>query len=258
MGIRTMAVWQVDCTALDLHSQDATAPAYWAERWELYRLFYVGGRFMARYGVRDVEIYNEPDLAPCMTPAKWRDHYRIRSMAVQHAYADFSDREGGPLVRPNMVGPPTAASRWEEALDGVAVGGVHELFPSGTNTSWYNMKAFSYHYYSAAGGAQARGALDALSAAVAAKTAAVRRAARGGGGRSSAPGSMPMYLTECNCYTSRAAEARQEDIMDQASTGACIADLVAATMSGLSYLSLFKFTQTFTKLTNTRVVRNGV
>ena len=167
LGIRAMAVWNVDCGEFDFSTMDPKSRAYWGERWELYRLFYLGGRFMAANGVRDVELYNEVDhdAAECMTPAKWRDHYRIRSMALQNGYADFSS-QAGRAVEPNIAGPPTASTTFSQAYDGAAIERTHELFPSGFSAAWHNVRAFSYHQYSRSGSDAMRQTLANLTAAV--------------------------------------------------------------------------------------------
>lgn len=41
---------------------DRTTPAYWAERWELYKFSYAAAIYARNYGVTMIEFFNEPDL----------------------------------------------------------------------------------------------------------------------------------------------------------------------------------------------------
>jgi hypothetical protein len=311
LGVRPMVVWHVGCAAFDLASLDDADPAYWAERWELHRLFYIGGRFMAAHGVRDVEIYNEPDLEAdaCMTPAKWREHYRVRARAVRDAYADAAAQTGAPLAA-NLAGPPTASTRYDDAYDEIAVEDVHFRFPTGPDPAWSNLDAYSYHQYGSKGPAMAATAA-ALGAAVARDAAA---AALGGKQALAAPapapspapaaaaaplfpawpgaspaavaalapalaapapaklalatgpasagaasgGRMEMYVTEFSCLTKMNAEKRPGDVVDEAEFAACVAGQAAAILPRLERLYLYKFSQTYTLTTASRVVKTGV
>jgi hypothetical protein len=110
-GYQTMAVWDVRCRNLRFTSTNPAAAEYWRERWEMYRLFYVGGRWLAANEVTNVELYNEPDKdLDCIDAPRWADDLRIRSQALQDGYADHNARTGARLV-PFLIAP-TGASSW--------------------------------------------------------------------------------------------------------------------------------------------------
>jgi hypothetical protein len=72
-----------------------------------YRLFYIGGRWMAQRGVGTIELYNEPDKdTDCLTPTAWADDVRVRSLAVQDAFSDS-------YARPPTLIAPTTSVGWE-------------------------------------------------------------------------------------------------------------------------------------------------
>jgi hypothetical protein len=107
-GYQLVAVWDFRCKNIAYTSTDPSQPAYWQERWETYRLMYVGGRWLARMRVHNIELYNEPDKdTKCMDGQKWVDDARIRSQAVQDAFADYSLFIKRQLV-PTIIGPSTA------------------------------------------------------------------------------------------------------------------------------------------------------
>jgi hypothetical protein len=56
-----MAVWDWDCTELEFLSTDPADPDYYRERFEDYRVMYIGGAWLAEHGITDIELYNEPD-----------------------------------------------------------------------------------------------------------------------------------------------------------------------------------------------------
>lgn len=140
LNINVLAVWHVTCDNLALATSNAGQAEYWRERWELYRWFYLGGRFLAANGVREIEIYNEPDIdaGSCLTAAIWADEYRVRALALRHAYADFASWSGraAPLT---LVGPPASSPRYDPgSFAAQAVAGIHSIFPSGSSPSWWN------------------------------------------------------------------------------------------------------------------------
>ena len=110
-----VAVWDVRCRNLAYTTTDAADPEYWKERWETYRLFYLGGRWLARAGATAVELYNEPDKDfDCLDGPRWVDDVRIRALALRDAYADHSALTGRQLT-PYLIAPTTAAS-WSDAF----------------------------------------------------------------------------------------------------------------------------------------------
>ena len=54
-GVKVVAVYDLDCSELAFESTDGRDPAYYEERWEQYRLMYLGGLWMAEQGIVDVD-----------------------------------------------------------------------------------------------------------------------------------------------------------------------------------------------------------
>ena len=114
-GYKVVVMWDVRCKHLAYTSLDPAAAEYWRERWETYRLFYVGGRWLANTGVTNVELYNEPDKdVACIDGPRWVDDARIRAQALRDAYADHS-AQSGKWLAPYLVGPSTATP-WSASI----------------------------------------------------------------------------------------------------------------------------------------------
>lgn len=112
-GINIMALWDFRCRNLAYTTTDPSSPDYWAERWETYRLMYIGGRWLAKMGITSIELYNEPDKdTGCMTPEYWVDDARIRSQALYDSFADFNAAAGQNLT-PQLVAP-TLSVAWRD------------------------------------------------------------------------------------------------------------------------------------------------
>lgn len=92
LGYNTMGLWDIRCRTLQFNSILNEIDEYWEERWEEYKLFYIGGRWLADHGVDTVEIYNEPDRDKvkygCIDDITYKDVIRIRSAAIRRAYQD--------------------------------------------------------------------------------------------------------------------------------------------------------------------------
>jgi hypothetical protein len=154
-GFNVLGLWHVTCKNLPLKSVDRNSPEYWKERWELYRWFYLGGRFFAQNNIKDIELYNEPDNDACLLNDKtWLDEVRVRSIALQQAYQDYSSWSSGKsTVVPNLICPPMSAPRFDTGTSGSAYGrlaveDVHTRFPElNTVPNYWNSKVFSYHQY---------------------------------------------------------------------------------------------------------------
>lgn len=153
-GFKVLALWHVTCKNLPLKSSDRTSPEYWKERWELYRWFYLGGRFFAQNNIQDIELYNEPDNDPCLNDKIWSDEVRVRGLALQDAYLDFNSWKGGQgSIIPNLICPPMSAPKFDTGTGGSAYGrlavqDIHTLFPELTSDKEYwNSRGFSYHQY---------------------------------------------------------------------------------------------------------------
>ena len=151
-GYHVLALWHVTCKNLPLSSNSRSSLEYWAERWELYRWFYMGARFLANNLVNDIELYNEPNDDECLDAAGWLDEVRIRSIALQDAYADHR-QWSGQSVALNLIVPPMSAPRLDSGSGGLAFGkmaidDIHTKFPGLEKSgSWWNAKEFSYHQY---------------------------------------------------------------------------------------------------------------
>lgn len=153
-GFDILALWHVTCKNLQLKSSDRNSQVYWQERWELYRWFYLGGRFFAQNNIKNIELYNEPDNDPCLNDKTWLDEVRVRSLALQQAYIDNKSWSGGQsLSAPNLICPPMSSPKFDTGTAGSAYGrlavqDIHTQFPALTSVSTYwNSKAFSYHQY---------------------------------------------------------------------------------------------------------------
>lgn len=54
-GLSIIGLWNVGCGSI-ISTEDASKDSYWAERWELYRSFYVAGRFFAHLEIPQLEL----------------------------------------------------------------------------------------------------------------------------------------------------------------------------------------------------------
>lgn len=235
-GIKVLGLWHVTCRNLPLTTSDRASVTYWAERWELYRWFYLGGRFFAGAGVEDIELYNEPNLQDCIPAGVFLDDIRVRSLALQHAFEDHNRRTGNSR-RAVIIGPSISAPRLDYGTHGLAFGrmaiqDVHTKFPSLENDpSWRNMHEFAYHQYNAPGYGM-KSAWDKVVAAV---------------DDAAGPLSVPVRVTEHNAWASRTAaeSAPGRDVMDTPSTAAVLAGQVAALVGRADHTSVHKFSQTY-------------
>ena len=188
---------------------------------------------MAKYGVKIVEIYNEPDKDECMgDAAKWAEHLRIRSHAVQDAYED-QGTAGGNRIVPEIYAPTTAGA-WHPVYSAATLTALNVPFPGDSpSPDWKAATGYSFHRYgdfsphlecstfSAAckpeGGYGIRRAVDSIYPYLA----------------NAGLSSMPVGVSECNCYTSATADTqnrtyfRGRHIMDLPSTAACLAGQIA-------------------------------
>jgi hypothetical protein len=142
-GYATTALWDIRCNKLRYTSLDPADPEYWRERWETYRLFYIGGQWLARHGVGSVELYNEPNRDACTDAARFADDVRIRSAAVQDAYLDATRGELAPTII-----APTVSAGWEDVFSPVIMQNMHRPFPRDQDTdAWTLAEGFSFHKY---------------------------------------------------------------------------------------------------------------
>ncbi|KAG7670215.1 hypothetical protein KSW81_008350 [Nannochloris sp. 'desiccata'] len=236
-GFSILGIWHVTCKNLPLKSLDRNSPEYWKERWELYRWFYLGGRFFAQNNIKDIELYNEPDNDPCLSGKAWLDDMRVRSLALQHAYRDYSLWSSGKSkIVPNLICPPMSAPKFDIGIGGTAYGklavlDIHTQFPElATISTYWNSKVFSYHQYNSPGYGM-RSAWDKIVPSV--KAADNRQ-------------TLPVYISEHNTYAASTAEtAVGKDVMDSASTAALLGGQVISMVGRAVYTSVHKFSQTF-------------
>ena len=73
MGIATLGVEFLPCTNFAWTSMDPTAPAYWQERWELYKHTYVVAGWSWKRAMQKIEFWNE---------------VRLGCVALHHTLAD--------------------------------------------------------------------------------------------------------------------------------------------------------------------------
>ena len=142
-----MVLWDIRCNSFDLRQTDPAYLDYWQERWELYRVNYIGGRWLAERNITHIELYNEPDKDPeCLTPVIWEDDIRIRSMAMQDAFADHNAAYG-TNIKPRLVGG-TMAVYWREEFSEPLFRLMHTPFPGKKEDSNFTLfQDYSYHRY---------------------------------------------------------------------------------------------------------------
>lgn len=171
-GITPFAVVQLGCSVLTFSTMNSSQPAYWAERWELFKQRYAQSRWLWLRGVREIEFWNEPDLPSntCMDlSTTWLEMYTLSSTAIQNAFEDMNNDKVNKLIScpPHATCPLTpyiiASAFAKTAFSGDAnfgettVTNEHLLFPpylNRVNSSWYNLQAYSYHSYDKTGATQ--------------------------------------------------------------------------------------------------------
>jgi len=130
LGYNVMGLWDIRCRTLDFKSILDGTEEYWAERWEEYKLFYIGGHWLADHGVDTVELYNEPDRDKvkygCIDDITFKDVIRIRSAAVRQAYQDKG------LDTTIIAGTMTIA--WRSDLSTILANNWWNPFPEVENT----------------------------------------------------------------------------------------------------------------------------
>ena len=143
-----LALWDIRCNALKYASFNTSEDVYWAERWEDYRLHYIGGRFLSKMRVGSIELYNEPDHDACMSPDMWKDTFRIRSQAYRNAYTD-THANGYDLIPLRLYGPASAGSFPVQAAPAQVLIDYNKVpFPGNeTDDSYSAIDAYTFHRY---------------------------------------------------------------------------------------------------------------
>lgn len=168
LGVSLVAVTQLTCNTFSFSSLDQTTAVYWAERWELYKHQYALSVYFWKRGVPKFELWNEPDasLNYCINATTLVEHITVRSLAVQHAFADLNaDAASGALpcgfaacpATPSVLVSAFASAGFYTsagAFGQAAVQAEHLLFPpfaNVTSPAYSNMQAYSWHSYGKTG-----------------------------------------------------------------------------------------------------------
>jgi hypothetical protein len=265
-GYDVMALWDARCNTLDMSTTDPTNPEYWKERWELYRLNYFGGIWFAERDILEIELYNEPDKNPgCMNGEIWVDDVRIRSQALQDAFADYNKRVGKSL-KPHLIGPATTVY-WRTTYAGPMFQYMHTPFPDNVeDLSFTLFHAYSYHKY------------GSFTKRICSKYGNGCRSERGSLMRSSYDkaksslekagyGDMDIMLTEFNCFTAATSDNISHPffagvhVADLPSTGACLAGQISHLIKnpgGPNSLNIHRLTQSYNRNFPSKLTKNGI
>jgi hypothetical protein len=270
-GYNIIALFDYRCDNLPFTTSDPADPEYWKERWEEYRLMYIGARWMSKFGVPLVELYNEPDKErnTCMDTAKWSDHMRIRSMAIQDGYADFSTYSSTSITA--QIWNPATAAAWSTDYAPVTMTSMNVPFPGSTvDPNWQAAQGYSFHRYGdfsnnptcttfgpqcwPAVGYNIRRFYDVVKTKLA-ETVTWK--------------SLPVGISEFNCFTAAAADNSSmayftgKMVMDYPSTSVCLAAQVAGfatTFDPAAFISVHKFVQNLggiSTASKSRIGKNG-
>jgi len=253
-GVKVVAVYDLDCIELAFESTDGRDPAYYEERWEQYRLMYLGGLWMAEQGIVDIELYNEPDKDRCIRDeATYVETMQINSAAFREAAADL----GRPV--PTLIAPSTAttfSTKFGSSLFPV----MRKRFGDDDDDPGFTLfDAYSYHAYGDGGKCGKLGRVDERCVPNGHKLrtkqdrAVDELAAHGAAG-------MDTHVTEFNCFTFRAAEMLRGHVFDREETAACVGAQIGSLMVRSNIptsMSLHKLVQNKVN-TDSGVGKNGV
>lgn len=154
IGVEPLLMFWMGCGTYQFSTMDSSQPAYWAERWELYKHQYIGARWAFVHGVRRLEFYNEPDLnSQCITAWSWLEYYTIQSQAIQNAFADLNaDVVSGATSCPVAAcpfQPVITASAFAQAsfgIGGTPVPSLSTLQVSEASTTQYGATGANTYY----------------------------------------------------------------------------------------------------------------
>ena len=138
-----------------LRSFNTSDPIYWQERWVIYKVSYAIGVWARYMNVSMVEYDNEPDLiATPPSSAEYQDYYQLRTLSLQHAYADVN-ADLGSTINVNVIGP-TGASYNADPYGAMCLQNNNIAWGTSTsNSKWTNIDTYAYHTYSASGSSMA-------------------------------------------------------------------------------------------------------
>jgi hypothetical protein len=257
-----MALWDARCNTLDMTTTDPANPEYWKERWEAYRLNYLGGIWFAERKITQIELYNEPDKNPgCMDGPKWVDDIRIRSGAMQDAFAD-----SGTGLKPHLIGPTTVVY-WRTTYADPMFKNMHIPFPDNVEDPNFTLfHAYAYHKYGSFTprpcteyGNSCRseqGTLQRVSYDKA-KQALVN----------AGYGDMEIMLTEFNCFTAATSDNEThpyfagKHVADLPATAACLGAQISHLIKapgGPNSLNIHRLTQSFNSKMPSKITKNGI
>ena len=266
-GLDVVAIYDLRCRNLAFEKTDPTDPGYWGERWEEYRLTYIGGWWLADAGVTSINIYNEPDKDDdCTDAVRWPDHLRIRSTALQHAYADYNQVAGTSLV-PSLHAP-TSAATFDPDFGSASLNSLHIPFP-GTDpidgfTSFQIYDFHDYGKFSGDGTCTVFG--DGCNPAAGVATRNEYNKAKNKLA-SSGFATMPVSISEFNCFMAATADNTSSaymlgtHVMDFPSTAACVASIVGNLLQSLDppvYINMHKSVQNLTPNVASKWGKNGI
>lgn len=259
-------MWDVRCNSFDLNTTDATNPEYYKERWELYRINYFGGRWFAERKITQIELYNEPDKNPgCMEPAKWEDDVRIRSQALQDAFADHNSVKSTDLV-PRLIGP-TLAVYWRTSYSEPMFRLMHTPFPDNVEDRSFTLfHGYSFHKY----GDFSPKSCDRLSASCRNEASSGMRSNYNNAKQKLAEIGYPdmeVMITEFNCFTAADSDSAThayflgKNVADMPATAACIGSQIAhliKTPGGPSSINVHRLTQSYSPQFPSKITKNGI
>lgn len=254
-----MAVWDWDCTELEFLSTDPAAAEYYRERFEDYRVMYIGGAWMAEHGITDIEIYNEPDKDSCIDRTRWNSSYKIKSQALQDAFADYSIKSGKE-ISPYIIAPATAAS-FPINFSGDILKDIDMKFLAEMpDETWRVFDAYSFHAY----GSLPSGCTRISPSCSPTNGHKLRTKFDNARDNLNVRGytDMDIHISEFNCYTFRTAEQLAGiHVMDEPSTSACVAAQIGSLYVRRKItksISLHKIAQNRVTSVSSKVGKNGV
>jgi hypothetical protein len=167
----------------DFATYDRQQPAYWEERWELYKYYYAYGRVIMQAGGTSFEVQNEPD--------KWAHTRILETMqlvgtAIQRAAADLQKKDI-IVMGPTMATSVAMATSVRGTIFPELLAQMHTpLAATSEQPGWSNLTALALHRYSGSG-RQFVGMADSFNKLT----------------RASLGARLPLYFTEYQAHTGR-------------------------------------------------------
>ena len=271
-GYEIMAMWDVRCNALGFNSTDAGNPDYWRERWEMYRINYVGGRWFAQRNITQIELYNEPDRSVaggivnnCMNQATWEDDVRIRSQALQDAFADHNAVNSASL-QVRLIGP-TLSVYWKPSISEPMFRLMHTPFPSNVEDPTFTLfHDYSFHKY----GDFSNNPCTKLGPGCRTEQNYNMRQAYDRAKQKVSEagyGDMEVMITEFNCFTGATSDDVKQpyflgkNVADTVETATCLGAQIShliKTAGGPNFINLHRLTQSYFPQFPSKLSKNGI